>query len=59
MELKLDGIFALIRAARNDGGHPTINDVSRETVHANLLLFPSYCERAYGLIQHLNANAIP
>jgi len=59
LDLKLDGVFALLRAARNDAGHPNIGPVSRETIHGNYLLFPSYCARAYALIEHFAQNPIP
>jgi len=59
LDIKLDGIFALLRAARNDAGHPNLNPSTRETVHGNYLLFPSYCTRAYGLIAHFGQNPIP
>jgi hypothetical protein len=60
LDLRLDGAFALIRAARNDGGHPSINAaVTRDTAHGNLLLFPSYWEKVDALIGHLRNNPIP
>lgn len=59
LELRLDAIFALIRKARNDSGHPNIRTTSRATAHGNLLLFPSYCERAYGLMAYFGANPVP
>jgi hypothetical protein len=36
------GIATLIRAARNDAGHPALGTVSREQVFINLQLFPPY-----------------
>jgi len=48
----LDRVFDLIRTTRNEAGHPTAEPIERETVHANLILFPSYCRRVYGLITH-------
>jgi hypothetical protein len=56
---QLDGIFMLIRMERNDAGHPNVTATTRETAHANLLLFPSYGAAAYALIAHLQANPIP
>jgi hypothetical protein len=54
----LDRVFDLIRTTRNAAGHPTGKTIERETMHANLLLFPSYCRRVYGLIDHFHANPI-
>jgi hypothetical protein len=48
----LDRVFDLIRTTRNDAGHPTGKVVERETVHANLILFPGYCRRIYKLLDH-------
>jgi len=48
----IDRIFDIIRTTRNDAGHPSGNIIEKETVHANLLLFPTFCKRIYGLIDH-------
>jgi hypothetical protein len=48
----LERVFDIIRTTRNEAGHPTGKVVEKETVHANLLLFPIFCKRVYGLIQH-------
>lgn len=58
MHVILDRVFDLIRTTRNDAGHPTGKKIERETVHANLLLFPSYCKRVYGLIHHFSHNKV-
>lgn len=50
----LERIFDLIRTTRNEAGHPTGKHVEKETIHANLLLFPIFCKRLYGLIQHFS-----
>lgn len=55
----LDRIFDLIRRTRNDAGHPTTGMMDRETVRANLILFPSYCRRVYGLMDHFTKHPIP
>jgi hypothetical protein len=52
----IDRIFDLIRTTRNDAGHPSGNIIEKETVHANLLLFPIFCKRIYKLISHFNIN---
>jgi len=54
----LDRIFDLIRTTRNKAGHPTGKKIELETIHANLLLFPSYCKRVYGLIEYFTVNQI-
>ena len=54
----LDRIFDLIRKTRNEAGHPTGKRIDLETMHANLLLFPSYCKRVYGLLDHFSNNQI-
>ena len=54
----LDRIFDLIRTTRNAAGHPTGKTIEREVMHANLLLFPTYCRRVYGLIDHFAANPV-
>lgn len=36
------GVANLIRATRNDAGHPRLDSVTREQVFANLQLFPQY-----------------
>lgn len=48
----LERVFDIIRTTRNDVGHPTGKVVERETVHANLLLFPIFAKRVYALIRH-------
>jgi hypothetical protein len=52
----LDRVFDLIRTTRNEAGHPTGKVIEREAMHANLLLFPSYCRRVYALIDHFKVN---
>jgi len=54
----LDRIFDLIRKTRNEAGHPTGKRIDLETIHANLLLFPSYCKRVYGLLDYFSNNQI-
>jgi hypothetical protein len=51
----LERVFDIIRTTRNDAGHPTGKTIEKETVHANLLLFPIFCKRVYGLIQHFSS----
>jgi hypothetical protein len=62
LDIQLSGIFTLIRFSRNEAGHPTGSLVDRDVAHGNLLLFPQYCKRVYGLIEHfqrLSSAATP
>lgn len=52
----LERVFDIIRTTRNDAGHPTGKTIERETVHANLLLFPIFSKRVYGLIRHFSSQ---
>lgn len=54
----LDRVFDLIRTTRNSAGHPTGKMVERDTMRANLILFPSYCRRVYGLINHFKVTPV-
>ena len=54
----IDGTFDIIRTTRNEAGHPSGNIIEKETVHANLLLFPIFCKRIYGLIQHFSPESL-
>lgn len=58
LDIHLSGIFTLIRYSRNEAGHPTGQSIDRDTVHANLLLFPQYCKRVYRLLAYLRANSV-
>jgi hypothetical protein len=50
----VERIFDIIRTTRNDAGHPTGRIIEKEIVHANLLLFPMFSNRVYGLIRHFS-----
>jgi len=58
LHAKLDQAFDLIRTTRNAAGHPTGKTVDRETVLANLILFPVYCKRVYDLVAHFAATPV-
>lgn len=58
LDVKLLGIFSLIRRSRNDVGHPTGKPVSREDAHGALLLFPGYCKTAYALMDFFASNSV-
>ena len=53
----LEPVYHVIRVTRNEAGHPTGKTIEKETVHANLLLFPIFCRRIYGLIQHFSPES--
>ena len=52
----IDRTFDIIRTTRNEAGHPSGNAIEKETVHANLLLFPIFCKRIYKLINHFSGR---
>ena len=58
LEIMLERAFDLIRRTRNDAGHPVGRDIHRDAVHANLILFPLYCRRVYGLIEHFQSQTV-
>ena len=55
LDIQLSGVFTLLRYTRNEAGHPTGVELDRDSVHGNLLLFPAYCKRVYGLLEHLSS----
>jgi hypothetical protein len=54
----IEGIFELIRNQRNDSGHPTGKDVSKDDLFINLRLFIPFCHDVYKLIEWLDANPL-
>lgn len=58
LETNLNGIFTLIRNYRNDVGHPTGKKIDRETAYANLILFITYCKKAYNLKDYFGEKHI-
>ena len=58
LDIKLNGIFSLIRRSRNDVGHPSGKTVSKEDAHGLLLLFPGYCKTAYELMEFFGKNQV-
>ena len=58
LDIQLSGVFTLIRYSRNDAGHPTGQAIDRDVAHGNLLLFPQYCKRVYGLINYFQTNTV-
>jgi hypothetical protein len=51
------GVFEMIRAERNDAGHPTGKTPSRELAFANISVFPGYVKRIYELIEWLQSKS--
>ena len=58
LQVILDRVFDLIRTTRNDAGHPTGKTIERETIRANLILFPGYCRRVYELTEYFSRNQV-
>ncbi|MBM3944020.1 MAG: hypothetical protein FJ317_00820 [SAR202 cluster bacterium] len=56
LDTYLGGVFEIIRQDRNEAGHPTGRQMSRDEAYAYLLLFPHYCEQMCSLITHLSNN---
>lgn len=56
IEFHVKGIFELIRNQRNDSGHPTGKDVSRDDMLINLRLFITFCNNLYNLVEWLKQN---
>ena len=54
----LNGLFSIIRSHRNDAGHPSGNVIQREHLYTLLVVFPSYLEKVYSLIDWLKTNNI-
>jgi len=57
LSIAFEHIFHLIRAQRNAAGHPQTGNVERSVLLASFHLFPSYCQKAYMLIDYFQANA--
>jgi len=58
LRAELSGTFDLIRKTRNDAGHPTGRQISREEAHNLLLLFPQYCRVVYDTIEWLRTHPL-
>jgi len=57
VDIFITGIFDLLRVNRNDAGHPTGNDLSKDEVFVLLQLFITYVERVYELIRYFEARS--
>lgn len=54
----LTGLFSIIRAHRNDAGHPSGKVIQREHLYSYLVVFPAYLEKVYTLTDWLSLNSI-
>jgi len=54
----LTGLFSIIRAHRNDAGHPSATAIQREHLYSYLVVFPEYLEKVYALLDWLSQNPI-
>lgn len=54
----LTGLFSIIRAHRNDAGHPSGKVIQREHLYSYLVVFPTYLEKVYTLMDWLSRNTI-
>lgn len=54
----LTGLFSIIRTHRNDAGHPSGKVIEREQLYSYLVVFPTYLEKVYALMDWLSQNTI-
>jgi len=54
----LTGLFSIIRTHRNDAGHPSGKVIEREQLYSYLVVFPTYLEKVYALMDWLSRNPI-
>ena len=59
IKVEVSQIFDLIRKTRNDAGHPTGRQISRDEAYALLLLFPENCKVTYKTMTWLKSNPLP
>lgn len=52
----IGGIYELIKKMRDDSGHPTDAEISRDEVYANFLVLPLYAERIYKVVNFYENN---
>lgn len=58
LELWLNSFFNYVKLSRNDVGHPTGKEISREEMHAMFLIFPTYLNNLSELLDHFKNNPI-
>lgn len=55
-DLLVTAIFTIIRKNRNDAGHPTGKQISREELQPIIYVFIRYCIKVYSLIEFFGAS---
>jgi hypothetical protein len=58
VKVELSGIFDLIRKTRNEAGHPTGREITRDEADSMLHLFPVYCKTVYATLDWLRTNSL-
>jgi hypothetical protein len=58
IKVELSGIFDLIRKTRNEAGHPTGRQITRDEADSMLHLYPVYCKTVYATIGWLKSNSL-
>jgi hypothetical protein len=53
LDTTFGGVASVIRVSRNDGGHPALPTVDRDTVYVLLRLYPSYRRWVFGVVSKL------
>lgn len=56
MSLALDSILDVLRICRNDAGHPTGKQISRDDAFINLQMFARYLQKMYALKIYFESN---
>ena len=56
VKAELEGVFELIRKTRNEAGHPSGREISKDEAYILLLLFPIYCKTIYATIEWLASH---
>jgi len=54
----IDSVFTMIRYYRNDAGHPSGKEISKNTAYINMSIFPHYTKIIYSLMEFLEKNTI-
>ncbi len=57
LDVHVLGVFSLFRSVRNDAGHPTGKQISRDAVNVNIQMFAVYVRHVYRLIAWLETQA--
>ena len=54
----LDGVFNIVRAYKDDAGHPSSKNITKEELHSYFVIFPSYLEKICSFIEWLSQNPV-